>query len=337
MQLLVLTNNPDRASFRQRVSVYRDILADRGIRTEIAVLPKGTLARRKLFRQARHFDGVFIHKKKLNLFDAFELRRHSRKIIYSFDDAVMLDPAHPESNSRAHYVPFRRTVRLADMVIAGSGYLAEWARPFNADVHVLPIGLDTRDYGIQEALPQDDSVRLVWIGSRSTLNYLRLIDPVLDRLAARFTHAALRVIGDEFPSAGRMPVETIPWSPQARRLGLATADIGLAPLPDDPFTRGKCSFKVLEYSASGLPVVASPVGTNAEYVLDGTTGYLAKEETDWFERLAHLVEDGELRARMGRAGRERAAEFDIEGIGVRFALLLGRCLQGGASDASRFG
>jgi len=331
MQLLVLTNNPDRASFRQRVSVYRDILADRGIQTEVAVLPKGIWARRKLFRRARHFHGVFVHKKKLNLLDAFELRRHSRRIIYSFDDAVMLDPARPTSSSRAHYVPFRRTVRLADMVIVGSNYLAEQARPFNTNVHVLPIGLDTRDYDPKDAPSTDGSVRLVWVGSRSTLSYLRLIDPVLDRLAALFTHVRLRLIGDEFPPAGRLPVETIPWSPQARRSGLATADIGLAPLPDDPFARGKCSFKVLEYSASGLPLVASPIGTNAEYVLDGTTGYLAQQEHEWFDRLTRLVEDGDLRAQMGRAGRKRAMEFDVGAVGVRFASLLARCLQDGSS------
>jgi len=334
MRLLVLTNNPDRASFRQRVSVYQDILADQGIQAEVAVLPKGIWARRKLFRQARHFGGVFVHKKKLNLFDAFELRRHSRRIIYSFDDAVMLNPARPDSVSRAHFVPFRRTVRLADLVIVGSNYLAEKARPFNANVQILPIGLDTRDYDVKEAPSKNGLIRLVWIGSKSTLSYLRLLDPVLDRLAARFTQVAIRVIGDEFPQAGRMSVETIPWSPQARRSGLATADIGLAPLPDDPFTRGKCSFKVLEYSASGLPVVASPVGTNAEYVLDGTTGYLARQEHEWFDRVARLVEDGDLRARMGRAGREHAMKFDVKAVGVRFASLLAACLRGGPSDGS---
>lgn len=317
------------------MAVYRDILADRGIRTEIAVLPQGLFARRKLFRQARSFDGVFIHKKKLNVLDAFELRRHSRRIIYSYDDAIMLDHARPGSYSRAHYVPFRRTARLADMVIAGSGYLADLARPFNANVHVLPIGLDTREYGIHEAPLKDGAIRLVWVGSRSTLSYLRLIDPVLDRLAARFPHVKLRVIGDEFPGAGRMPVETVSWSPQARRLGLATADIGLAPLPDDPFTRGKCSFKVLEYSASGLPVVASPVGTNAEYVREGTTGYLVATERDWEARLTRLVEDGKLRAQMGRAGREWAAQFDVEVVGVRFAALLAQCLQAAPRDGLR--
>ncbi len=334
MQLLVLTNNPDRASFRQRVSVYRDILADRGIQTEVAVLPKGFRARRKLFRQARQFSGVFVHKKKLSLIDAFELRRQSRRIIYSFDDAIMLAPSRPTSNSRAHYVPFRRTVRLADMVIVGSNYLAERARPFNANVHVLPIGLDTGDYDTKGAPSEDGAIRLVWIGSKSTLGYLRLVYPVLDRLAARFTHVRLRVIGDEFPPAGRLPLEAIPWSPQARRSGLATADIGLAPLPDDPFTRGKCSFKVLEYSASGLPVVASPVGTNAEYVLDGTTGYLPRQEHEWFDRLSRLVEDGDLRTRMGHAGRDRATEFDVKAIGVRFASLLAECLQGGLFGGS---
>jgi glycosyltransferase involved in cell wall biosynthesis len=327
MRVLVLTNNPERASFRQRVTVYRDILADHGIRTEVAVLPRGMLARRRLFRQARDFDGVLLHKKKLNFCDARELRRRARRILYNFDDAIMRSAARPDSYSRAHFVPFRRTVRLADMVITCSEYLAEQARPFNTNVQILPIGLQLSDYGVESLPPADGKIRLVWIGSKSTLDYLRQLEPVFAHLAGRFDRVVLRVIGDEFPEGSPLPLEKIPWSPEARRIGLATADIGLAPLPDNPFTRGKATFKVLEYSASSLPVVAAPVGTNAEYILEGTTGFLAAGEGAWIAQLTRLVADGELRKRMGQAGRRHAAQFDIGVLGVRFAGLIRKCFE----------
>lgn len=327
--LLVLTSNPERASFRQRIGAYLDLLAENDIAAEVAILPSGPRARRKLFKRAPEFDGVFLHKKKLNPVDAFWLRRYSRKIIYNFDDAGMYNRKRPDAYSRAHFAPFRRTVRLADMVIAGSSYLADQARPFNAAVHVLPIGLDIENYGSGPIQPPDGKVRLVWIGSRSTLAYLREILPVLEQVAESFDDIVLRVIGDDFPQESRMAIEKIHWSPESRRIGLAAADIGLAPLPDNAFTRGKCSFKVLEYSASGLPVIASPVGTNAEYVADGVTAFLVKSQQEWFARIAELIRDPEARRRMGRRGREHARRFDLKVVGVRFSELIRTGLRGG--------
>ena len=169
----------------------------------------------------------------------------------------------------------------------------------------------------------------MWIGSDSTLRYIEEIRPALERVAARFDNVVVRIIGDSFPTWPAIPTEEVLWSPETRRTGLATSDIGLAPLPDNPFTQGKCSFKVLEYAASGLPVVASPVGTNGEYVAEGTTGFLAQTEDEWVERLTRLVEDATLRGRMGQAGRPHAAEHDVHVIGARFVELLRQCLAEG--------
>lgn len=327
MRLLIITNNPERASFRQRVGAYLDILAGRGIETEVAVLPKGFLARGELFRRAERFDGVFLHKKKLNRWDALRLRRHSKRIIYSFDDAIMYSDRRPESYSRAHFVPFRRTVRLADMVIAGSAYLADRARPYNANVHALPLGLNVRDYGLDPLPAPDGKIRLVWIGSEATLAYLEAIKPALEQIIARYENALLRVVSDAFPAWRGFPMEPVVWSSQSRRTALATSDIGLAPLPDNPFTRGKCSFKVLEYSASGLPVVASPVGTNAEYVRNGITGFLVGSTNDWVDKIGQLIDNPSLRQSMGRAGIERAREFDVGVVGEELCRLISTCLQ----------
>jgi len=327
MKLLILTNNPERASFRQRIGVYLDILAAHGIDSEVAVLPKGVFARRRLFRRAGDFDGVFLHKKTLTAHNMRCLRRHSRRLIYNFDDAVMYSDKRPGVHSRTHASRFRRPVQQADLVIVGRGYLAGLARPFNANVRVLPLGLDLRDYGVDSLPTPDGKVRLVWIGSESTLGYLETIRPAIERIVARCDNVVVRIIGDAFPDWPGLPVEQVPWSPQSRRTMLATSDIGLAPLPDNPFTRGKCSFKVLEYSASGLPVVASPIGTNAEYVEDGVTGFLATTTDDWVDKIVQLVENPERRRSMGRAGAERARGFDVNVVGEELCSLIATCLQ----------
>ena len=322
MKLLVVTNNPDRASFKQRIGVYLDMLLAGGIDCEVAKMPAGSLSRRRLFKRAADFDGVFLHKKGLNPFDALWLRKYARKIIFNFDDAVMYSDRNPERYSRSHFVPFRRSVRLADLVICGSSYLAEHARPFNSNVEILPLGLRVSDYEGDPAAKVDDKVRLVWVGSKSTLSYLEAIIPAIERIADRFDNVALRVVCDDFPQLENISVEKRLWSKDSLGTDLATSNIGLAPLPDNPFTRGKCSFKVLEYSAAGLAVVASPVGTNAEHVRDEITGFLADSDNEWIARIAQLIENPQLRKTMGREGRDFARRFDIGVIGDRLIELI---------------
>lgn len=326
MNLLILTNNFNRASFRQRIGIYLDILQANDIDCEVAQLPSGTLARRKLFKKAADFDGVFLHKKKLNFVDAFWLRRYSRKVIYNFDDAIMYSDKNPEHYSRSHFIPFRRSVKLADMVIVGSPYLAEHAQRFNPNVEVLPIGLKVSDYMPDCPAKVDDKIRLVWIGSASTLSYLEEIKPAIEEIGARFNNVILRIICDEFFDLQNLPVEKRLWSQDTRGTDLATSDIGLAPLPDNCFTRGKCSFKVLEYSAAGLPVVASPVGTNSTYVCDDITGFLVTDMREWIGRIAQLIGNLQLRKKMGQEGRAYARKFNVGVIGKQLAELITKCL-----------
>jgi glycosyltransferase involved in cell wall biosynthesis len=292
----------------------------------VAPLPARFSARRRLFKRAADFDGVFLHKKGLNVLDAWSLRKYSRKIIYNFDDAVMYSDKNPDRYSRSHFVPFRRSVRLADLVITGSNYLAEHARRFNSNVEVLPIGLKVSDYRPDYCAKADGKVRLVWIGSRSTLDYLEEIKPAIEEIAARCNQIVLRIICDDFPELNNVFVEKRQWSMDTRGIDLATSNIGLAPLPDNRFTQGKCSFKVLEYSAAGLPVIASPVGTNSDYVKDGVTGFLAAGARQWIDRMMQLIQNPQLRRKMGREGRTYAETFDISVIGEQLSKLIMRYL-----------
>lgn len=327
MRLLILTNNPERASFRQRIAAYFHILRANGINCEVAKLPPGALARLKLFKRAVEFNGVFLHKKKLNFFDAIWLRRYSRKVIYNFDDAIMYSDEAPDLASPSpHFRPFRRTIKLADMVITGSSYLAEHALKFNPNVKILPIGLKISDYKLDWLPRNDDKIRLVWIGSGSTLKYLAEIKPALEQIGARFDNVVLRIICDDFFDLQNMRVEKCKWTKEKRGIDLAACDIGLAPLPDDRFTKGKCSFKVLEYASAGLPVIASPVGTNSEYVRPNITGFFATNIQEWEEQITQLIVNPQLRDKMGREGQIHAEQFDISVIGKQLVEYIKGCL-----------
>jgi glycosyltransferase involved in cell wall biosynthesis len=317
MRLLVLTNNPERASFRQRIGVYVEMLGANGVACSVEQFPSGLWARYQLLRSAGGYDAVFLHKRRLNAIDAKVLRGCARRIIYDFDDAVMYSDKEPEREDGARMRRFSRTVGMADAVIAGNEYLAEHARRYNKDVHVVPTGLAVDDY-VCEGLPEGDGkVRLVWIGSKSTLGYLRMIAPALEEVGRKYDNVVLRIICDEFFDLEDMPVERCVWSQEGQAYELGCCDTGLAPLPDDRFTRGKCGFKILQYAAAGIGCVASPVGVNRSLVEEGGMGFAARDEAEWVERLSQLVEDGELRARLGQAGREYVRKYDVEAVGKR--------------------
>jgi glycosyltransferase involved in cell wall biosynthesis len=322
VKLLILSNNPDRASFRQRIAVYIDALRANGVDCDVAKLPPGLLSRRKLFMQAENFVGVFLHKKTLNPFDAWYLKKYDKKIIYDLDDAVMYDDKHPEKPHHKRQAAFRRTVLLADLVIAGNVYLAEHARKFNPNVEVLPTGLDTAAYKLSAKPHDDGNIRLVWIGSRPTLPHLIQIAPALEEIGSRFGNVVLRIISDRFFDLQKVRIEKYPWSLETETADLAGCDIGLAPLADNPFTRGKCGFKILQYFAAGLPTVASPVGVNAELVRDGFNGYLAVSPADWVQKVSALVKDKSLRIRMGQSALKSVQPFDLNIIGPRLVELV---------------
>ncbi len=328
MTLLVITNNPHNASFRQRIEQYLPAWEDEGIDCEIVRLPRALWARQRLFTRAGQFDAVLLHKKTMNPHDAFLLRRYSRRIVYDFDDAVMYNPKALARGSGRRLRAFRRTVRLADLVIAGNAYLAEHARAYNSNVQTVPTGLDTSAYRRQVRSKPDGRIRLVWIGGRATLPYLQQISPALEQVGACFPNSVLTIICDTFFDLLSLPVEKRPWSRKTEVSDLVSSDIALAPLPDDLFTRGKCGFKILQYAAAGLPVVASPVGVNAEYVQDGVTGFHATEASAWVDKIGRLIQDEALRTQMGQAAGIWVNDFDTRAVKRRLVIILKECLTG---------
>jgi len=329
MRLLIITNNPSRASFRQRIGIHLDLLRKEGIDCRIAKLPSGMLARRALFASARNFDGVLLHRKMFTALDSFWMRHYGRRVIFDFDDAIMYSDRKPEQTSKIRMHRFGRSVALSCAVIAGNRYLADHARRYSANVHILPTALDVRAYDMKRPRPGDQAVRLVWIGSDTTLKYLYEIRPALEEIGERFPHTILRIVCNRFLDLETMPVERRMWSKETEAVDLMTSDIGLAPLPDDPFTRGKCGFKILQYQAAGLPVVASPVGVNEDFVQNGRTGFLARNRSEWIENLAILINNPDMRVAFGRSGRTEVEKFDARVIGRDLCRIIVESLERG--------
>jgi len=143
---------------------------------------------------------------------------------------------------------------------------------------------------------------IVWIGSPENLVYLELVRPALTRLTQRFPGLTLRVICSKFPDWPGINIERVAWSAATEAPALASSHIGVMPLSDDEWARGKCAFKLLQYMAAALPCVASPIGANTEAVLDGVTGFHARDDAAWELALGRLIESPALRARLGDAG-----------------------------------
>jgi len=326
VNLLIATNKPERASYRQRIGIYLDLLRKSGIDCEVVAFRSGVFPRLRMLARSRRYTALFLLKKRLNPLDALWVRCCFKKIIYDLDDAVMYSDKTPAIESRSRRARFARTVRLADMVIAGNQYLAEHARKFNDSVYLLPTGLVVDDYRCNARRENDGKIRLVWIGSTATVKYLQAIKPALEQVGSMFGNITLRIICSTFFDLQNMPVERCVWSPQTQVADLVSCDIGLAPLPDDVFTRGKCGFKILQYQAARLPVVASPVGVNAEYVKDGLTGFHAQSTSRWVDRIAELVSNAALRRQMGEAAGADVQRFDVGVIGEKLTHLITQCL-----------
>jgi glycosyltransferase involved in cell wall biosynthesis len=327
-RLLVLTRSRDNASFRQRIEACFPALSERGVAVEVIELAASPLSRRRQFRLARQFDGLWLHRKTLTAWDAFSLGSAARRLIYDFDDAVMYQARSADAGpNRSRLRRFRRTVERADLVLAGNAYLAEHITRPRGRVAIVPTGLDASRYPPKAEYRAAGPVRLVWIGSRSTIKLLHPFRDALAGLAAIRPEVSLRIIADAGLDVPGLTVENLPWSLASESRLLAECDIGIAPMPDTPFTRGKCAFKVLQYMAAGLPVVTSPFGANAEYVREGQTGLMARDAAGWLDAVTRLAGDASLRQRLGSAGRRDVeARFDVHVLAPRVAGLIADAL-----------
>jgi glycosyltransferase involved in cell wall biosynthesis len=298
-------------------------------------------------RDASRFDVIFIYREMFPIGPAIIERLLGSlgrpPVVFDFDDAIFL-PSVSDANRaiRALKQPGKvaTIVRHSDHVIAGNDYLAAYARRFSDAVTVIPTCVDTTKFvPSPDAFSTNGSNRsrepvVGWIGSPTTAFYVRGLANVFRRVRERHPFV-LRVSGAGEPlNVPGVPTEQPAWT-LAREVELFnTCDVGVYPLADDEWSRGKCGFKAIEFMACGVPVVASAVGVNREIIEDGVNGFLASSEAEWVEKLGRLASDPELRRRFGQAGRRTIEErYSLRVHAPTLAEILRRVVQQRATPA----
>ena len=260
-----------------------------------------------LLLRSRTFDLLWVEKEILPWLPAWGEYLISTRLPYivDYDDAVF----HRYELHRISAIrkvlgkKIDRVMQYSTLVLAGNDYLASRARQAGANwVEILPSAVNVERYPIKKTRA---GLNIGWIGSPATASFLNLIQPTLEKLV-KYSDVRLTLVGaNKIEFLNKDKIKNLSWSETTEIADLQTFDVGIMPLHDGPFERGKCGYKLIQYMASGLPVVASPIGVNRKIVEHDINGYLASTESEWFDALYKLKTNMEKRQQMGLAGRKK--------------------------------
>ncbi|MDB4678625.1 glycosyltransferase family 4 protein [bacterium] len=258
-------------------------------------------------------DVTVIHRPMLSRLSTFE-RFTKGPRVFDVDDAIWLQNPRMAAS----------LARLSQTCICGNRYLADWFGQFAPRVVVLPTGIDTSVYEPATTPPDKDVIG--WIGSRSTLPELEKLESVFDEFFRRHSGARLRVVCNERPRFSGLVashVDFVEWRPGCEPEEIRKFAVGIMPLDDTEWNRGKCSFKLIQYMGCGVPIVASPVGMNVELFATSSPGILAETGSDWIQALSRLFSDSQFRRAAAGEGRSLVmSNYSVEALADRFSRVL---------------
>lgn len=327
---------------RYRFEQYIDYLAEHGFVTEFSsilddsdyeafygegnYLSKAYIISRGIGRRildllrGSHYDIIFIQREVLPLGTTlFEktFRRMGSKLVFDFDDAIWIRDVSQGNRRLAWLKNVEKTAKLisiSDTVFAGNQYLYQYASQYNQNVKIIPTTIDTDSYVRHPLEKLDGRVCIGWTGSSTTLKHFELAIPFLKEIRSKYGgRVYFKVIGSSVYHCSELGIRGSAWHGESEISDLSEIDIGIMPLPDDEWAKGKCGLKGLQYMALEIPTVLSPVGVNKEIIEDGKNGFLASTPTEWVEKLSHLIDSGSLRTSFGKAARQTVVErYSVE-------------------------
>lgn len=263
-----------------------------------------------LFRliPAKH---IFIHREMAHigppLFEFILAKVFRKKYIYDFDDAIWL-PNYSESNAKfqrlKYYKKVHACMKWAHKVTAGNAYLRDYALQYNANVEIIPTTIDMANHHIGQISYKENALTIGWTGTHTTIHYLQALIPALQKLQAEYSFTFL-VIANEPPSFEIPNMQFVKWRKESEIQDLLKIDIGVMPLKDDQWAKGKCGFKALQYMSLGIPTIASAVGVNTEIIQHNTNGLLVAPNGDWYDPLNQMINAVSLRETIGKSGKQR--------------------------------
>ncbi|MCB0497774.1 MAG: glycosyltransferase family 4 protein [Cyclobacteriaceae bacterium] len=297
---------------------------------KLGIFLKSWIIRTKDVKGANEFDYIFIQREAFMTGTTYFEKRFAKskaKLIFDFDDSIWLEDKN-EANSKLSFLkrPSKTVdiIRLCNTIVAGNEYLANYARQFNKNVVIIPTTIDTNWY-TPKPKPAREKVIIGWSGSFSTIKHFEsAIDALLVIREKYGDMVAFKVIGDTNYKNESLGIIGQKWQSQTEVQDLQDIDIGIMPLPDTDWTRGKCGLKGLQYMGLAIPTIMSPVGVNKEIIDHGTNGFLASTIKEWVDCLSQLIESKELREKMGAAGRQTVEKhYSIEANKKKYLELFG--------------
>lgn len=283
------------------------------------ILIKSYYIRFKDLLSLNKYDIVFIHREALLIGSSFFEKRMSKskaKLVFDFDDAIWLKNISDNNKNLSWIKNFNKTqkiIGISDAVICGNQYLCDYAKQFNSNTFIIPTTIDT-DYHLPITHSnKNEKICIGWTGSHTTITHFETIIPVLKKIKEKYQNLIyFKVIGDSNYENKELGIKGHAWSIQTEIEDLQELNIGIMPLPDDKWSKGKCGFKGLQYMALKIPSILSPVGVNTTIIQHEKNGYLASTEDEWIDILSNLIESKELRTKIGQEGRKTIInEFSV--------------------------
>ncbi|MGE4157545.1 MAG: glycosyltransferase [Planctomycetota bacterium] len=332
MKGLFLIQGTEVPSSRYRVLQFLNTWESAGHVSRVLSLDSALEHWKGTVEEARGSHVVFLHRKRLSPGKIRDLGAGGARLVYDVDDAVMFRDALKPGRSRSVLRQWRydRTTSAVDQVIVGNSFIAKHT-PGARNLAILPTLIDLSRYPPRPTGSAPSLFpTLVWIGDGGSLHYLEKLGPVLDEVSRRVPHVCLKVICNRFPKFESMPVIEVPWSAATEVGELASSDVGLMPLGEDPWSQGKCSLKFLQYLAAGIPGVVTPVGLNADILGGADCGRGARTPEEWVGHLTTLLQDRELCRSLGAKGRALVErDYALEARAGEWVSLVSGSLQQG--------
>lgn len=253
---------------------------------------------------------IFMHREMAHIgppiFEWILVKVLRKKYIYDFDDAIWM-PNYSSVNAKFQklkaYWKVKKLIQWADKVQAGNQFLADYALQFNKNVQIVPTTIDTKNHHIQMCDHNKNPVVIGWTGTHSTIHYLDFLLPILKHLETTFEFEFL-VISNKNPLLPLKSFRYLEWNGETEIQDLSTIQIGVMPLIEDDWSKGKCGFKALQYMSLGMATIASPVGVNTSIIQNDENGFLAESVKEWESALQNLLIDKELRSEIGLRARK---------------------------------
>ena len=300
------------ASSRFRVYQFLDIVEKECFQSHILPLPPPEIKMRLMYLLSAFFasakyDVTFVQKILFPKPYLLALRRVSGRLIYDWDDALYTLPPRQIIDPKKQFKRVERLhliLRLADTVICGNEVLAEYSAKYCADIRVIPTSIKINQQ-LSSSCRDSEVVTIGWIGRAENLEYLERLEDVFDSLHDKYgTKVRLLVVCDKpLKSSTRLTIINKKWQLNDEETDITSFDIGIMPLEDTAWARGKCAFKLLQYMAFGVVCVGSPVGANKQVVKDAENGLLATTYKEWLNALSRLIEDPTYRYKLAASAR----------------------------------